>query len=358
MPPRLVVTTWYVAMVTGRISFLAPGVLTDLLGGQRGPAQQLVPPLPGRHGVGHQDQRGRLGEGHRRRPDQGLAGPAGQHDDAGAAVPEGIGGHLLVRPQGPVLLRQRDRMGLAVHVAGEVLGRPAQLEQDLLEVPALGGMHHHGVGVEPVADQPLDLGAAQHLGEHGLVGADQHQALGRVLLQSQPPVPVHGVGDVDQQRRRHGIAAVASAGRRRPARRRDRRPGRSTARAASAGRCARAPALAPVPRTGRSPSGRRRRRGDRPRAAGCDPTGRSTGRRGRPGISCFRRRRVEALRSYGVGDARARASEWSSVARGLGVYRRRAPESAWSPTRVAGLALVSRPRRPPVPAPRVVSRRR
>ena len=48
-------------------------------------------------------------------------------------------------------------MRLAVDVPGQVLGRPAQLEQHLLEVPALRRVHHHGVLVDPGADQPLTL---------------------------------------------------------------------------------------------------------------------------------------------------------------------------------------------------------
>jgi hypothetical protein len=52
-------------------------------------------------------------------------------------------------------LAQRDRVGLAVDVAGEVLGGPADLEQLLLEMPALGGVHQHRVGVDAFAEQRL-----------------------------------------------------------------------------------------------------------------------------------------------------------------------------------------------------------
>ena len=133
------------------------GVLADLVGGQRRPPDQLVLPLACRDGVGDQDQRGRLGVAHRGRADQGLAGAARQHDDARAAVPEGLDRLGLVGPQRPVGLVERDRVRLAVDVPGEVLGRPAQLEQRLLEVAALGGVHHHGVVVEPVAEHAGDL---------------------------------------------------------------------------------------------------------------------------------------------------------------------------------------------------------
>ena len=188
------------------------GVLADLVGGQRRPLDQLVLPLARGDGVGDQDQRGRLGVAHRGRPDQRLAGPAGQHHDPGSAVPEGLGGLGLVGPQLPVALVERDRVRLAVDVPGVVLGRPAQLEQRLLEVAALGGVHHHGVVVEPLAEHPGDLLRAQHLLEHRPVVADQDQAVHRVLLETQPPEAGHRLGDVDQQRVRDGVAGVGQQG--------------------------------------------------------------------------------------------------------------------------------------------------
>ena len=103
-------------------------------------------------------------------------------------------------------------MRLAVDVAGEVLRGPAELEQHLLEVAALAGVHDDGVVVDAGADQALDLGGLQHLGEHRPVGRDQHQAVGRVLLDPQPAVAVHRVGDVDQQAVRDGVAAVREQG--------------------------------------------------------------------------------------------------------------------------------------------------
>ena len=73
-------------------------VLADLLGREGGPPDQLVLPLPGADRVGDEDQRGRLGLGHRGRADQGLAGAARQHHDAGAAVPERLDRLALVGP--------------------------------------------------------------------------------------------------------------------------------------------------------------------------------------------------------------------------------------------------------------------
>ena len=127
------------------------GVLADLVLGEGGPPQQLVLPLPRGHGVGDEDERGRPGPGHGARADQRLARPAGQDDDARAAVPEAVDGLGLVRPQVPrgravrALAVQVDGVGLAVDVAGEVLRGPAELEQDLLDVAALARVDDDGV---------------------------------------------------------------------------------------------------------------------------------------------------------------------------------------------------------------------
>ena len=78
--------------------------------------------------------------------------------------------------------------------------------------PRSDGMDHHGVGVHTRADQALDLGAAEHLGQHRPIGADQDQPVRRMLLDPQPAVAVHGVGNVDQQGGRHRVAAVGQQG--------------------------------------------------------------------------------------------------------------------------------------------------
>jgi hypothetical protein len=72
------------------------GVLADLLLGQRGAGDKLTLPLPARDRVGDQDQRGRLGLGHRGRADQRLAGAAGQHHHTGATGPERLDRFQLV----------------------------------------------------------------------------------------------------------------------------------------------------------------------------------------------------------------------------------------------------------------------
>ena len=69
-------------------------------------------------------------------------------------------------------------------------------------------MHDDGVVVDPVAEHPGDLLGAQHLLEHRAVVGDQHQPVDRVLLQPQPAVAGHRLGDVDEQRVRYGVPAV------------------------------------------------------------------------------------------------------------------------------------------------------
>ena len=53
-------------------------------------------------------------------------------------------------------------MSLAIDIAGEVLGGPADLEQHLLDPPALAGVHDHGVIVDAGAQHRRDLLVAQH----------------------------------------------------------------------------------------------------------------------------------------------------------------------------------------------------
>ena len=199
-------------MVTGRTSLTAAGVFADLVLGQGGPLEQFVLPLPGGHGVGHQDQRGGGARGHRGGAHQRLAGTAGEHDDAAAAGPEVLRGQLLVGPELPAGFVEHDEVRCAVHVAGQVLRGPADFEQQLLELAALGGVHHHGFAVDPRPQQGRDLlGADDFLQDRVVVGA-HHQAVLRVLLQPQPAVAGHGLFDVDQQRMRHREPGVLQQG--------------------------------------------------------------------------------------------------------------------------------------------------
>ncbi|RPK61041.1 hypothetical protein EES43_16135 [Streptomyces sp. ADI96-02] len=123
-------------------------------------------------------------------------------------MPEPLDGLLLVGPQGPAVLGQLDRVRLAVDVPGEILGGPAELQQGLLDLPALGGVHGHGVRVDPGADQRLHLLRPQDLLQHGPVGGGEHEPVHGVLGQGEPPVPRHRLGDVDQEGVRHGVAGV------------------------------------------------------------------------------------------------------------------------------------------------------
>ena len=97
-------------------------------------------------------------------------------------------------------------MLLAVDIAGQIFGGPTDLEQHLLDAPALAVVHHDGVVVEAGAEHRRDLLVAQHLLEHGAVEADQCQAMHRALDQLQASVAGHRVDDVDQQRLRHRVA--------------------------------------------------------------------------------------------------------------------------------------------------------
>jgi hypothetical protein len=198
-----------VAIVTGRISLRSPeySPISSSVSDVRG--DELALPLPPGDGVGHQDQRGRLRGGHRGRADQRLAGAARQHDDAGPAGPEPVDRLLLVGPQRPAVLDQVDLVRLAVDVPGQVLGRPAELEQPLLEPPALGRVHDDRVLVDQVAEHPGELLALGDLDQHRAVERLEHQAVRRMVDQLQPSVPVHRLGDVDEQRVRHRVPRVA-----------------------------------------------------------------------------------------------------------------------------------------------------
>ena len=140
--------------------------------------------------------------------DEGLARAAGEHDDARAAVEEAVDGLLLVRPQVPAVLEQVDLVRLAVDVAREVLGRPAELEQHLLEVAALGRVDDDVGRVDAGAEQAGGALGADHLDQHRRVERVQDQAVHRVLDQLQAAVAGHRVGDVDQQRVRDRVAGV------------------------------------------------------------------------------------------------------------------------------------------------------
>ena len=181
----------------------------DLGLGEGRALEQLGLPLAGRHGVRDEDQGGGAGHGHRCRADDGLPRAAGEHHHAGAAVQEVLRRLALVAAQAPAVLGERHRVRLAIDVPREVLSRPAELEQNLLERPALGRVHDHGVGVDARPDERLDLLAAQHLLEHGRIDGLQHEAVDRVVVDLQSSVARHRLGHVDEQGMRHRVARIA-----------------------------------------------------------------------------------------------------------------------------------------------------
>ena len=122
-----------------------PGILSDLLLGQGGALEEFGLPLPGRDGVGNEDERGRLAGGHRAETDQGLARAAGQHDHARAVGGEVVDRLMLVGAQVPRRLVEGDLVRGAGRVTGEVFGGPAEFEQFLLELAAGPGLHDVGV---------------------------------------------------------------------------------------------------------------------------------------------------------------------------------------------------------------------
>ncbi len=137
-----------------------------------------------------------------------LPAPHGKHDDTGAAVPEALDRFELVGPDRPAVLVQRDRMRLAIDVTGEVFGRPAELEQYLLEVTSLARMNDDSVVIKTDADHGRNLRAAQHFLEDRAIDRTQHEPVRGIVGELQPPVAGHRLGDVDQQRVRHCVAAV------------------------------------------------------------------------------------------------------------------------------------------------------
>ena len=99
-------------------------------------------------------------------------------------------------------------MRLAVDVAGQVLRRPAQLDEHLLEVTALGGMDHDVLGGQSLAQQPLGPLGAHDLLQDRYVGRVQDEPVRGVGDQLQAAVASHRLGDLGEQRVRHREAGV------------------------------------------------------------------------------------------------------------------------------------------------------
>jgi hypothetical protein len=180
-----------------------PRVLADLLGGERGAAQQLVAPLACRDGVRHEDERRGLRGRHRARADEGLARAARQHDDARAATEEVVDRLLLVAAQVPFRLVELDRMRRSGCVPGEVFSRPAELHELLLQLPAGPRRDEEALAVDPIGEQRRDALRARDLGEHGHVIAAKAQCPVIRAVDDEPAVPADGLAHVDGDGLRH-----------------------------------------------------------------------------------------------------------------------------------------------------------
>ncbi len=70
-------------------------------------------------------------------------------------------------------------------------------------------MHGDGVLVDLGAEHVGEFLRLGYLDEDRAVGGAQHESVRRVIGQLQPAVPVHCLGDIDQQRVRHRVAGEA-----------------------------------------------------------------------------------------------------------------------------------------------------
>src|SRR6185437_4647817 len=116
-------------------------------------------------------------------------------------------GLTLVIAKGPAVLVEVDLVGLAIDVPGEVLSRPTEFEQCLLEVATFAGMDGDRVIVDALAEHACDLLGPSDLLQYGPIRRGQHQAVGRVLLEAKAPVAIHGLGDIDEQGMTNGVTA-------------------------------------------------------------------------------------------------------------------------------------------------------
>ena len=69
-------------------------------------------------------------------------------------------------------------------------------------------MHDNRVVVDARTHERRNLLAAQDLLEHRAVRRCQHETVSRVLGDGEPAVAVHGLGDIDEEGMRDGIAGV------------------------------------------------------------------------------------------------------------------------------------------------------
>ena len=132
-------------------------VLADEVFGQVRLIQEFLFPLTGGHNAGHHDERLHLGAGDQVDPDDGLAGAAWQHQHTapagrGAAHPVGVRCILLIfahhkRFTAASGLPQVDLHQGAGGISRQVLRRPAQLDERLLQASPVEEGHLDATGV-------------------------------------------------------------------------------------------------------------------------------------------------------------------------------------------------------------------
>ena len=186
--------------MTGPDLFGRACVLADLVFGERGLLQQLATPLVHCGVVGREDERLTPHGGHRPHADDRLACAAGKHHDTAPAL-DGAGavkrchGGLLIRAErerGAIGQRvaQRDGQGTAVHVAGQVVNGPAQVNQIALEFPSVRLGHPQAVlplDHVALADQVFGEGTGGDQIDQILLDGHQQQAAGVGLGQELEP---------------------------------------------------------------------------------------------------------------------------------------------------------------------------
>ncbi len=159
------------------------GVLGDLVLGEVGLVEDFAVPLLDGGDAGGQHQRGALHHGHRRDADDGLAGPAGQDDDAAAAANVAAGikdvgrfALIIAHDEGqpaPRHLAQVNRQSRAFGVAGQVFRGIADRDQRLLQHTAKGRIDEEAVPVEPLPKVSTHLRLPGQFFEQSGVVADE-----------------------------------------------------------------------------------------------------------------------------------------------------------------------------------------
>ena len=182
-------------------------VLADLVGAEVGLVEDLVAPLAECGDVGGEDEGLCLHLAHRADANDGLAGAAGQRDDAraaalGAARVEGVYRLDLVgaKAERSAAAARGDQVyfeGCSGLVAGEVFDGVADLDERMLHKAALGDLHLHAAVLDRAQQEGGDEPVHADFGEDDrVVGGD-----GEVLAighEFQPTVARHVVVHVGE----------------------------------------------------------------------------------------------------------------------------------------------------------------